>query len=126
MLQLTTVLFLIAGSMLAVLHIISLKLFLYWRFFWLDIPMHALGGTVVALGLFTFYDLRLVRSKRWLKPVSVVLFVLGVALLWEVYELLIGVPIESNYLFDTGLDIIMGLTGGALGAFVGQRIRKLG
>lgn len=110
---------------MAVLHIVALQLFLYWRFWWLDIPMHALGGTVVALGLFAAYDFRLFRNKTFLKVGYVIAFVLLIALLWEAFELYAGVPREEDYLFDTILDLIMGVVGGYLGYIVANSIRKL-
>ena len=85
MLKLPTIFFLIAGSILAVIHVISLELFLYWKYLWLDIPMHALGGAVVALGLFTLHDLWPRYPKRLLYPIPVLLLVLLVAMGWEVY-----------------------------------------
>ena len=125
MLQLTTILFLIAASILSVIHIIALKLFLYWRFEWFDIPMHALGGAVVALGVFTAYDLRLFKNKVLLKVLPVMGAVLTMAGLWEVYDIMIGFPVEENYTLDTTLDIIMGLIGGYVGYLVANNIRKL-
>ncbi len=125
MLKTTTILFLISGSVLAVTHVIALELFLYWRFLWFDIPMHFLGGVVMALLVFTFRDLRLLKKDFWTQCASVVAFVLFAALVWEVYEILIGIPIEENYAADTLLDLIMGVSGGALGAFVGIKMSKL-
>lgn len=125
MLKLPTVFFLISFSFLAGIHIIALQLFLYWKFQWLDIPMHFLGGIVVALGLFTLHDLKLVIKKRHLQIFPIVLLVLTVAMLWEVYELLIGIPIESNYVVDTLTDLSMGLLGGLVGYGIGSSIKKL-
>ncbi len=125
MLKLPTVFFLISFSFLAVIHIIALQLFLYWKFQWFDIPMHFLGGIVVALGLFTLHDLKLVIKKRHLQIFPIVLLVFAVAMLWEVYELLIGIPIESNYVVDTLTDLSMGLLGGLVGYGIGTSIKKL-
>jgi uncharacterized membrane protein YoaK (UPF0700 family) len=125
MLKLPTVFFLISFSFLAVIHIIALQLFLYWKFQWFDIPMHFLGGVVVALGLFTLHDLKLVIKKRHLQIFPIVLLVFAVAMLWEVYELLIGIPIESNYVVDTLTDLSMGLLGGLVGYGIGTSIKKL-
>lgn len=125
MLKLPTVFFLISFSFLAGIHIIALQLFLYWKFQWFDIPMHFLGGIVVALGLFTLHDLKLVIKKRHLQIFPIVLLVLTVAMLWEVYELLIGIPIESNYVVDTLTDLSMGLLGGLVGYGIGSSIKKL-
>ncbi len=125
MLQLPTIIFLITFSMLAAIHYIALELFLYWRYWWFDIPMHCIGGAVVALGIFTLYDLKVFTQKRLRTLVPVLCGVLLVALLWEVYEVLIGIPIEDDYVLDTSIDVLMGLCGGVLGYFVGSNIRKI-
>jgi len=125
MLKLPTVFFLIAFSFLAVVHVVALQLFLYWHYWWFDLPMHFIGGAVVALGLFTLYDLRLVIPERYLALIPVLLLVLLIAMVWEVYELFIGVPIEGDYVSDTLIDLVMGLSGGALGYFVGTNLRKI-
>lgn len=125
MLKLPTIFFLITFLLLAVVHGIALQLFLYWRYWWFDLPMHLIGGVVVALGIFTLHDLRLWVPKRYLKLIPVVLLVLLVAMVWEVYELMIGVPIEADYILDTGTDLIMGVCGGMLGYFVGTNLQKI-
>jgi hypothetical protein len=124
MLQLTTIFFLIALSVLAVIHNIAIKLFLYWHIWWLDIPIHALGGTVVALGLFALRDLKLFPNAL-LKPLSVMGLVLLVAIIWEVFEIVAGIPMEEHYVLDTIIDVSMGLLGGYIGYIVGNNLRKL-
>ena len=110
--------------MLAVIHNIAVELYLYWSIWWLDIPVHALGGMIVALGFFAMRDLR-IFSNQLLRPLPVLVLVLGVALLWEVFEFAVGIPVEANYLVDTGIDIVMGLLGGITGYIVGNSLRKL-
>lgn len=124
MLQLTTIIFLVASSTLALIHTLAVHLFLYWRFPWLDIPMHAFGGMVVALGFFTLRDLRFFPNKM-LHLVSVLALVLFVALCWEAFELIIGVPIIGNYYLDTAADVSLGLLGGLVGYIAGNSVRKL-
>jgi hypothetical protein len=124
MLQLTTILFLIAFSTLAVIHALALALSLYWHFWWFDIPMHMFGGVIVALGLFTLRDLRII-SNRFLKLIPVLTFVFIVALVWEGYELLIGIPMESDYAIDTLADLTMGLLGAIVGYVIGIKLRVL-
>ena len=79
---------------------------------------------IVALGLFTLRDLRLFPNA-FLKPIPVLLVVLSVALLWEVFELVIGVPIIGNYAIDTSIDVCMGLGGGVIGFIIGNSLRHL-
>lgn len=127
MLQLTTILFFIAFSTLAVLHALAIKLSLYWRFWWLDIPMHFFGGVIVALGLYTLRDIK-VFPNRFLRLLPIVVLVLLVAVLWEVFEVQVGIPNypkASDYWFDTIKDICMGVFGGTLGYVIGNSLRNL-
>jgi hypothetical protein len=121
MLKITTVLFLVFFSSLALLHFIALKLFLYWHFPWLDICMHFFGGVIVALGFFTLSDLRL-YSSSFLTLTRILLLVFFVAGTWEVFELYAGIPIEDDYIQDTIIDLCMGLLGGAIGFYVAKRL----
>ncbi len=124
MVQITTTFFLIAFSMLAVLHQIALTLSLYWHFWWFDIAMHLFGGVVVALGLFTLADLRIIKSSL-LTLSKIVFFVLLTAVAWEVFEYFAGVPIEDTFVSDTVLDMLMGLCGAVVGYYVGSSLRNL-
>lgn len=125
MIKLPTVLFLLSSLLLAISHIVALKFFLYWQYLWLDIPMHALGGVVVALGVFSLYDFKENFPKRLLLPIPVLTFVLLSALAWEVYELQIGIQIEEDYAIDTIIDIIMGMLGGVFGYILGYSFSRL-
>lgn len=125
MLKLPTIFLLIIFSLLAVTHVIALELFLYWRFWWFDIPVHFIGGVVVALGVFTLHDLRIVIPARLLQLIPVLLLVILVAMVWEVYEILIGTPIESDFMLDTLTDIGMGILGGLAGYRIGTSLNKL-
>jgi hypothetical protein len=124
MLQLTTIVFLIAFSVLAVIHNLAIQLYLYWHIWWLDIPVHAFGGAIVALGLFTLRDLKMFPNSG-LRPLPVIAIVIGVALIWEAYEVAIGLPMLEDYIFDTVLDVCMGLGGGIIGYVIGNSLRKL-
>ena len=89
--------------------------------------MHALGGIVAALAFISLYDFRFPLPKRWFALIPVIAFVLIIALGWELYEILIGVPIleDANYELDTIIDLIMGALGGAIGYYIGTQIKKL-
>lgn len=125
MLKLNTVFCLAAASVLAAVHVLSLQFFLYWRYLWLDIPVHILGGAVVALSIFVPYDFGAPLPKRWLNPVPVLLLVLLVALSWEVYEIMIGVPFGPDHAADTFSDLGAGLLGGIAGYFMAKRLQSL-
>ncbi|MDA8596829.1 hypothetical protein N9L26_00650 [Candidatus Pacebacteria bacterium] len=120
--KLPTIFFLVAGSVLAVVHIIAIELVLYWKYWWFDLVMHFLAGAVLALLVFTLKDLRPSIPERWLKLAPVLGFVLVGGLVWEVYELGIGIPIENDFWLDTSIDIVMDLLGGLTGFFVGRTL----
>lgn len=94
---------LILSALLAALHIWALEDFLYWRFVWLDIPIHFLGG--LALGAFFAAFL-----NAW-RPVVFLLACVAILIGWEVFEYLIDNVREANYAFDTALDLLMGTFG---------------
>lgn len=125
MLKLPTIFFLTSISTLAVVHVTATELFLYWRYQWLDIPVHALGGAAVALGFFACHDLCPKYPKRLLYPIPIFLLVLLVALAWEVFELKIGIPIEDDFEIDTIIDLIMDMLGGVVGYMVGYAVTSL-
>jgi len=125
MIKLNTWFFIIAAAVLSVIHYLALELALYWHFWWFDIPMHLLGGAIVALGVFVLYDFSVPIPKRWLRPIPVICVVLIVALLWEYFQVQISTTIEDNYEIDTITDIVMGLFGGVIGYIVGVSLTKL-
>lgn len=111
---------------MAVTHFLAETLFLYWRFWWLDLAMHMLGGVVIALGVYTLYDLRIVKSRSWLTLGKIVVIVFMMATLWEIYEYVMQVAQQAdNYVVDTIWDYVMGLLGGCIGYFVSNNIRHL-
>lgn len=123
--QLTTVLFVAMFALMAVVHVVALELILYWRYFWFDIPMHALGGLVVALGFFTLIDLRLLPLTFRAHTLMMLSFVAVVALAWELFELSIGIPIEDDFFIDTSIDLVMGMGGGIIGLYIARRIHSV-
>lgn len=123
MLKLTTILFVIAFFVLALLHYLALTLHLYWHFSWLDMPMHFFGGIVVALGVFTTADLIKRFPERLLLFVPVISFVLIVALSWEVFELYAGAEKEASHVLDTISDLVLGIIGGSCGWYLARQLR---
>ncbi len=120
-----TKLLLITFATLAALHILAIELSLYWHFWWFDIPMHFFGGTIVALGFYTLRDLRFSLPQAFFRMVPFMLGVLTIALIWEGFELWAGVPVEPDFLLDTGIDLVMGLFGGFLGYHLGRQLGAL-
>ena len=118
--------FLLSGASLAVLHFLSIELNLYWRYLWLDMPIHALGGATVALAFLSLREFFPRLPKKLITFKSTMVFVLFVALVWEVFEVSIGVIFEQGrYVPDTTADIMIGFMGGMVGYYVGKNIGEL-
>lgn len=102
---------------IAAVHFVSLKFYLYYEFWWLDIVMHFLGGLWVALSLFWLFDFaRLFKinfSKISHLILSAVFLTILVAIAWEIFELQFGITsfLEADYLEDTIFDIFVGFSG---------------
>lgn len=122
--SITFVMFFISLVSLAVINNVAVKFYLYWQYLWLDIPIHFLGGVVVALGVlsvFAFHEeYTFVRGL-----VHTLAFVCIVGLLWEAFEFTAGIPIiEKNAVVaDTILDLIMDVVGGFVGYLLAWTLR---
>ncbi len=123
MLKTTTIIFLIALSVLAVLHLIALSLYLYWQVWWFDIPMHLLGGASIVLGLHTLADLRMAPRSLATSLGNVLLIVLGIAIAWEMFQYAVTEVLKHNYISDTLGDIAVGLLGSLVGYTISTRLQ---
>ena len=109
-------------ALIALVHITALEMFLYWRFVWLDLVVHFLGGMWISLFSlsvlynFGFYEYRV--------PLKVFIAVVFVSLGWELFEVMIGSPRDSNFLFDTSFDLLMDGVGAFAGFMTGRRLIK--
>lgn len=87
--------------------------------------MHVLAGVTVMLGYLSVRDFLPWFPREFSKFIPALVFVLAVAVTWEYYEVLIGIPTsELNYVADTVTDLAMGIVGGLLGYFIGQRVSR--
>lgn len=121
-----TTLFLASLATLALVNSLAITFSLYWRYLWLDIPMHVLGGVTVALGVFFLSCVWNRVRERCLRLAPVLVCVLFVGLAWEVYEYIIGIPlIETHYTTDLITDLVMDILGGAIGYGVGHAVDTL-
>ncbi|MFA5103551.1 MAG: hypothetical protein WC525_10430 [Candidatus Thermoplasmatota archaeon] len=101
---------------LAIAHGIATAFFLYWKYIWLDVPMHLLGGITVVLGIASLPSFHITLLKRHETLVTSIVAVLIVGILWELFEVATGVPFtRESYVFDTSLDLLMDVFGGAVG-----------
>ncbi|HEU4677272.1 MAG TPA: hypothetical protein VFS75_00975 [Candidatus Paceibacterota bacterium] len=117
-------LFFTAFITLAIVHLAAVRFFLYWKYLWLDIPMHALGGAVVMLGLFILPFFRIALPARLSSFSGSLALVLLVGVLWELFEVAFGLSLppgsHESYAADTLTDLVMDLMGGAAGYLVAK------
>ncbi len=111
---------------LAVVHFFAMKFFLYWKYDWFDIPMHAFGGLCVALGFSILPFLRISLPSRYGTLIVYLLAVVLVGILWEIFEVATGIAtVDQYYWDDTSLDLVMDVVGGTIGYFFVQSIKRL-
>jgi len=104
---------LFTSSLLAVLDFLAVPGFWYWRFWWFDILMHALGGVIVSvffvyIYFFIYKKIQTVTGHFWW---SGVIFFLFIALSWEIFEYVYKLNPQAGYIEDTFLDLVAGLLG---------------
>jgi uncharacterized membrane protein YjdF len=96
-----------------VLHLIGIKLYLYWTVWWFDILTHTLGGVLIAL--LAELVLRRYGFRTTTLNILAIVFVIGIG--WEVFEFMKGISVTTpgTYAQDTLLDLVCDLIGGYLG-----------
>jgi len=103
------------GILVAVLNKIGISLSLYVTIWWFDIPMHFLGGTLIALiTLFVIYDSKFFNFSVK-KPVVIFAAAVGITLIiglsWELWELYMGFIDIYQDQIDTMADLFNDLLG---------------
>lgn len=101
---------------IAIVHIVSIEFFLYWKYLWLDIPMHILGGVACAFAfsILPFFHLHI--SSVYSTRRYYILFAFIVGFLWEVFEYSAGISVgEPGFVIDTCTDLVMDVFGAYLG-----------
>lgn len=115
--------------LIGIIHICGVMYFWYWKFLWLDILSHFLGGLWV--GLMTLWIASIFISKpSTVKRSNVVILslvatlVIGIA--WEIFEYQAGIAVSTyeKYVGDTILDLIMDTLGALTAGFYGFYVLK--
>lgn len=83
--------------------------------------MHFSGGLLIGIGLHAFGTFS--RIKRKPTAVFIALFTLGVVLVWEAFELSVGLSDLSLHFVDTIADIFNGIVGAILAHFVIKKFK---
>src|SRR3989338_6536218 len=114
-------------TLLAVAHYFALEYFWYWTYPLIDIPVHFFGGLGMAL-LVTWFFVRfgILQNTTSRKRLLFILGgVLAIGILWEFFEVFIGVAKQPGYFFDTAHDLINDLCGAVLGYLLAKRLTHL-
>lgn len=110
-------------ALVGILNQIAYHYDLYWTVWEFDSLVHFLAGTALgALSLLLYFFTELFKPKKRNLIEFLKISILGlvaVALMWEIYELVIGeaVMLGPKYPFDTVLDLIMGVLGATVMCF---------
>lgn len=108
---------------LSLLDRIAYHYFLYWRYWWFDVPMHLLGG--VAIGLVSSWSYLKLSHKQLIKASGFwssllmfnLAFAVAIGIIWEILELVSGRLIFFDGL-DSLKDILVGTGGSLLSGFL--------
>ncbi len=121
----TTILALVLGFQLAVVHIVATKLSLYWEIIWFDNLVHLFGGVVLVLLFYTFVDIKIL-SPKWVRSGRRSALLVTVVLVgWEILGVMMIGRIKENFVSDTLLDVGFGILGCIIGWFIGRQLKKL-
>ncbi|KKU78962.1 MAG: hypothetical protein UY04_C0021G0009 [Parcubacteria group bacterium GW2011_GWA2_47_7] len=111
-------------SVLAVVDIVARPKHLYFYIWWLDIPMHLIGGFWVGLIVLTYYFAYQYKfPKRESSHFALFLSVGGafvVALSWEVFEW--SVDWVNGLIHNDMIDSLSDICNGVIGASVGTAL----
>ncbi len=119
------------SALFAGLHIIALKLSLYWTTDWFDTFMHIFGGFLGALIVFYVlqkagFSPRTLPRKMFLVT-FVIVSVFAVGVVWELWEIFVGFtdPFVKSEQMDTISDLVMDIIGSIAGfVYYDKRLRS--
>lgn len=98
------------------LNYLAMKFHWYSSIWYLDMPMHFLGGVWLGLIFIWFFRLKEIDIKIILEIIFCVLFV---GILWEYFEYIVNIyTTQNNFnILDTTSDILFDLSGGLFSIF---------
>jgi hypothetical protein len=114
---------LIFGLQFVVLHALAEFFELYWRYAWLDIPMHVFGGVLLILILNTLVIVKAL-PERFINLPTLPFVIGGVLILWEIFGVIRFGGFKPNYVMDTSLDLLFGILGAVGGYYLAKALRR--
>ncbi|MFW0870861.1 MAG: hypothetical protein ACKKL4_00135 [Patescibacteria group bacterium] len=125
--------FIVAFSAIIVFDIYAVANVMYYRYGWLDNPVHLIAGWMLGLALYYLVYANVYTAKYFNQKLEraqvfsvVVFWVLVVALTWEVVEFLYGRTFLSpNFALDLFLDISMTSLGALMAYLMIRYYKKL-
>jgi hypothetical protein len=111
---------LIIGLQFLAVDLLAEHFSLYWRYDWLDMPVHACGGIVIALSLSSLVTMAIL-PRRLQRGWPMVLLVATILIGWEIFGIYRDHGFKVGWLSDTSSDLLCG----ALGFMVGRWFTKL-
>ena len=110
---------LITAAVIIIVNHYAVQYNAYDIFNWFDIPMHIAGGIMVGFFGYTIIDFVNKDYSNNRKKRFVLLFVLGVGVIWEFIETLYGVGgLSVEYRLNTIKDIFDDVLGGGLSILI--------
>lgn len=111
---------------LTLIHVSSLQFFLYWKYLWLDIPVHILGGITCAFGFALYRYNRKPFSTRMEEVLWYIAFALLIGIAWELFEFFAKFSVvDEDFFMDTVIDFCMDIVGVLVGYGIVHTIKKL-
>jgi hypothetical protein len=99
-------------TLTAVLHFLFLRFDSYYSYSWIDIPVHFLGGVVIASLYFWLASFVPKLSQPTWSRMLAVIMVVGIG--WELWEVFVGAADMSK--FDYASDTLQDMINDTLGA----------
>ena len=92
----------------------AVEYFLYWRIWWLDIPMHFLGGFWVGLAAIYLLSKYEISKYKCFFAVMFIVFIIGLS--WEVFEFTLDtlITFKKQNSLDSSSDMFFDLAGGVV------------
>jgi hypothetical protein len=112
------------GLQFVFFHYLAERFELYWRYAWLDMPMHLFGGVFIMLALWSLARIGIIPrsfTSSWRLPLVLLL----IMLLWEAFGVYRYGGLKPDFWSDGIIDIVFGTIGIVAGYYLARAITKI-